>query len=166
MTVPLVFLGKMRSHLGQCLVRGKSDTDRNTHALSNSLMKVFTPSLQIQVFHAIHIDEAFVNGIAEIGWHFLTDDFNHPCSQFSIQFIVGGEYGYLLIGELLGELEIRSPGLDTHLLCLIASGNHTAIIVAQNHHRLAVQVRAENPLAAYIAIVTINDAVHTISTDK
>ena len=67
MTVPLVFLGKMRSHLGQCLVRGKSDTDRNTHALSDSLMKVFTPSLQIQVFHAIHIDEAFVNGIAEIG---------------------------------------------------------------------------------------------------
>jgi hypothetical protein len=58
-------------------------------------------------------------------------------------------------------MEIRRTSLDAHCLGLITAGYYATVVVRQNHHRLSVQVGTKNTLAAYVAIITVDDAVHT-----
>ena len=116
----------------------------------------------------------------------MLDDFHDSACQLSIQLIIAGEHGYLLVGnrwssernvilvwtlpsrvrgrakaKLLGKLKIWGSGFDAHLLGFVAAGYDTAIIVAQHNNGLAVQVRAKDSFARDIAVITVNDAVHT-----
>ena len=63
--------------------------------------------------------------------------------------------------KLLGKLEVWGSGFVAHLLGFVAAGYDTAIIVAQHNNGLAVQVRAKDSFARDIAVITVNDAVHT-----
>ena len=47
-----------------------------------------------------------------------------------------------------------------HCLGLITASYYATVIIAQNHNRFSVQIRTENTLAAYVAIIAVNDAVH------
>jgi hypothetical protein len=58
--------------------------------------------------------------------------------------------------ELLSQLKIRRSSLDAHCLGFITAGNYATIVVRQNHYRLSVQIRTENTLEAYVAIVIDN----------
>ena len=82
--ITLILLGKVRGHLCQRLIGSQTDADRHSHILFDFLVQVLTPLLQILMLHAVKIDEAFVNRIAEIGWHLLTDQAHNAASQFSI----------------------------------------------------------------------------------
>ena len=124
-----VFLGQLRGNLGEGLVGCKADADRHPHPLPDLLMQVLAPSLQVNMLHAVEIDETLVDGIAEVGRRLFADDAYHPSCQVAIQLIVTAEYGYLLIAKLLCHLEIRCALLDAQRLGLIAPSHHTAIIV-------------------------------------
>ena len=154
----------MTGQLCQGLRRTKTDADWHTHALLDALVKVLTPFLQLFVvciLQSVEIDKAFVDAISEISWSFLLDDFHDSACQFSIQLVVAGEYGYLLVWKLLGKLEVWGSGFDSHLLGFVAAGYNTAVVVAQHNNGLAVQVRAKDSFARDIAVITVNDAVHT-----
>ena len=167
MAIAWVLLGEVTGQLCQGLRRTKTDADWHSHALLDALVKVLTPFLQLSVvciLQSVEIDKALVDAIAEIGWSFLPDDFHYPACQFSIQLIVAGEHGYLLVWELLGKLEVWGSGFDAHLLGFVTAGYDTAIVVAQYNNRLAVQVRAKDSFARDIAVITVNDAVHNYNT--
>ena len=102
------------------------------------------------------IHEALVNRVAEIGWCLLTDDAHYTSCQFSIQFIVRGEYGNLLPRELLRQLKVWRTLLDAHLLSLVGTCHYTAVVIRQHHDWLSLQVRTENLLARTVAIVIDN----------
>ena len=125
-----VFLGQLRSNLGEGLVGCKADADGHPHPLPDLLMQVLAPSLQVKVLHAVEIDETLVDGIAEVGRRFFADDAYHPSCQVAIQLIVAAEDSYLFIAKLLCHLEIRCALLDAQRLGLIAPSHHTAIVVA------------------------------------
>ena len=60
--------------------------------------------------------------------------------------ITGKDSNIILLNDML-YLEERITHLNTEGLSLIASRYSTPVVVRQNNDRLAIQVRAENPLA-------------------
>ena len=164
MAIARVLLGEVTGQLCQGLRRTKTDADWHTDTLLYALVKVLTPFFQlsvVDVLQSVEIDKTLVDAISEIGWSFLLDDFHDSACQFSVQLIVAGEHGYLFIWKLLGKLEVWGSGFDAHLLGFVAAGYDTAVIVAQHNNGLAVQVRAKDSFARDIAVITVNDAVHT-----
>ena len=160
MTVALVFLGEVAGHLCKGLIRCQSDADRHSYVSFDFLMKFFAPCFQIQMLHAIKIDKALVDAVAEIGWSLLADDWNHTACQFAIQLIVWWEYDNLLIGKLLCQLEIRCSGFDAHFLGFIWPCHYATVIVRENNDRLVLQIWSKDALAWYVTVIAVNDAVH------
>ena len=72
--------------------------------------------------------------------------------------------GYLLIRELLCQLEIGCSGLYAHLLGFIRPCHHAAVIVREHHYGLVLQVWPKDTFARYVAVVTVDDAVHGFQT--
>ena len=77
----------------------------------------------------VEIDKAFVNAVAEIGRDFLADNLHDASRELSVQLIIAGEYGNLLVGKLLGKLEIGRSGLDAQPFCLVAARHDAAVVV-------------------------------------
>ena len=74
MAVALVFLGEMAGHLRKGLIRCQSDTDRHSHVSLDFLVQLFAPCFQVHMLHAIKIDKAFIDAVAEVGRCLLADD--------------------------------------------------------------------------------------------
>ena len=117
------------SDLGKGLIRGQSDADRHADGAPDAVVKVLAPRLEVDVLHAIEIDKALIDAVAEIGWGFLADDTHHPTREFPVQFIITTEYGDLFLRVLLGYLIIRRAILDAKGLCLVGSRHDTTVIV-------------------------------------
>ena len=131
MLIGSIFLRQLRGNLGQCLVGSQTDADWQAYLALYTLMKVLAPCLQLIQLYAIEIHKAFINRVAEIGWCLLTDDAHYTSCQFSIQFIVRGEYGNLLPRELLRQLKVRRTLLDAHLFSLVGTCYNTAVVIRQ-----------------------------------
>ncbi len=53
------------------------------------------------MLHAVEVDEALIDTVAEVCRNFLADRANYTPCQFSIKLIIGREYSYLLVWKLL-----------------------------------------------------------------
>ena len=144
-TIALVLLSEVRGHLCKCFVWGQTDTDRHPNVLLYLFMQILAPFLQVQMLHAIKVDEALVNGIAKICRNLFTDNAYYTTCQFSVQFIVGREHGNLLVRELLGQLEIWSS-LNPHLLSFIRPRYYASVVIRQYYHRHTFQIRPKDTL--------------------
>ena len=163
MMIAGILLGKVGGHLSQCLGGSKADADGHSDTAFDLQVHVLTPGLQVHVLHTLEVDEAFVNAVAEVGRHFLTNEAHYASSEFTIQFVVRREGCNLLIGILLQHLEIGHACLDAQFLGFIRSCHHASIIVRQHHDGLVLQIRPKDTLARNVAVITIDDAVHNLS---
>ena len=129
-TVHLELLRQFRGDLRQRLVRCKADAHGQSHGTPDAVVKMFAPLLEIDALHAVEIDEALVDAVAEVGGCLLADDHHNTRGQVTIQLIIAAEDGYLLIFKLLLHLEIGGAFLDAQRLGLIAASHYAAVVVA------------------------------------
>ena len=128
-TVHLEFLCQFRGNLRQRLVRCEADAHGQSHRTPDALIQMLAPLLEIHALHAVEIDEALVDAVAEVGGCLLADDHHHARGQVAIQLVVAAEDGYLLIRELLLHLEIGGALLDAQRLGLVAAGHYAAVVI-------------------------------------
>jgi hypothetical protein len=65
----------------------------------------------------------------------------------------------MLLNKRFG-LKVRNGHFYTGCFGFVAAGNNTAIIIAQYHYRLLLQIGSEQPLARTIEAVAINNCFH------
>ena len=159
-----VFLCKVACHLRQRLVGSYAHAHRHSHPASDLPVQLLAPGLQVHSLQVLEIDEALVDGVAEVGRSLLLDDGDHAGRHLAIELIVGGEDRYLVLRKLLLELEKGCSRLHSQRLGLVAPGHHAAVVVGQYDHGFSLQVWTENPLTRDVAVVAVDDAVHVVDS--
>ena len=129
-TVHLELLRQFRGDLRQRLVRCEADAHGQPHGAPDALVQTLAPLLEIDALHAVEIDEALVDAVAEVGGRLLADDHHHARGQVAIQLVVAAEDGDILIFKLLLHLEIGCALLDTQCLRLVAAGHYATVVIA------------------------------------
>lgn len=162
--VAWVFLCKVACHLRQRLVGSYAHAHRHSHPASDLSVQLLAPGLQVHSLQVLKIDEALVDGVAEVGRSLLLDDGDHAGRHLAIELIVGGEDRYLVLRKLLPELEKGCSRLHSQCLGLVAPGHHAAVVVGQYDHGFSLQVWTENPLTRDVAVVAVDDAVHVVGS--
>jgi hypothetical protein len=127
-------------------------------------VELFAPRFEVDGVHAMETEEGLVDGVAEILGSLMSEKGHDATSEVTIELVVAGEDSNLLAGKELAELKVGSAGFDAHLLGLVGTGDNTAVVVAEDHHGLAVEVGTEETLARDVAVIAINNGVHRVET--
>jgi|TARA_B100001093_G_C26398041_1_gene830021 hypothetical protein len=77
-------------------------------------------------------------------------------AHVSIEWIVGRKNPDVVLFEFVSKFEGRSSHGDSQGFGLIASGNHTTVVIGKNNHCLALVLRLKNPFARSVKIIAIN----------
>jgi hypothetical protein len=81
---------------------------------------------------------------------------HHPLAEISVEWIVAAENNSPSPMQLWSTLKVGSPHRHPQLLDLLTTGDHTAIVVAENGYRHLYQVWPKDSLTGNVEIVAIN----------
>ena len=76
---------EFRGDLRQRLVWCEADAHGQAHGAPDALVQTLAPLLEIDALHAVEIDEALVDAVAEVGGRLLADDHHHARRQVAIK---------------------------------------------------------------------------------
>jgi hypothetical protein len=101
-------------------------------------------------------ENGLVDGVDfEIGRE-ACEDAHHPRAHIAIERVIAGSHDHALAAELLLiEMPGRAHG-NAERFCLVAARDHAAVVVRENHDRLAPEIRLKETLARCVEIIAIH----------
>ena len=153
-----ILLGRMVGEFRQSLARPKTDATSDTGPLPDDLPPLAPQRFQIG--KTAGIDETLVNAVHLKRRGKSGDGLHHPVGNIGIETVVTGKDRNTARAEVIPAAEIRLPHRNTQQLGLGITGNDTAIVVGQHHHRLTAQIRAIDLLTRGKKRIGINQGEH------
>ncbi|MOA19870.1 hypothetical protein D3C78_1402780 [compost metagenome] len=151
----------MVGQLGQGLGPGDADADRNAGALPD--LGANPPAQRLErAGHAAQLGEGLVDAVDLQLRHQALDHRHHPLAHVAVQRIVRGEGADAVAPQGGADLEVGLAHLH-EWLGVRTAGDHATIVVAQHHDRRARQVRAEDPLAAGVERIAVDQREDRLS---
>ena len=153
-----ILLGSMVGEFRQSLARPKTNTAGDTGPLPDDLSPLAPQSFQTR--KTAGIDKTLVNAVHLKRRGKSGDGLHHPVGNIGIEPIITGKDRDTAHAKKIPAAEIRLPHRNTQQLGLGITGNDTAIVVGQHHHRLAAQIRAIDLLTRGKKRIGINQSDH------
>ena len=144
-------IGQLGQGLGWCYAHA----DRDIGTAQHGLLQVLTELLQ-GLGQTAEVGECLVDRIYLYPRNQTFDDLHDAGAHVAVEGIVGAEGGHLLPAQLLAHLKVGRAHGNVELLGFFAAADDAAVVVGQHHDRFAVQVRAEDALAAAIETVAVD----------
>gem|GEM_PF-4491977 len=153
-----ILLGSMVGEFRQGLARPKTNATSDTGPLPDDLPPL--TSQRFQIGKTAGIDETLVNAVHLKRRGKSGDGLHHSVGDIGIEPIITRKDCNTARVKEIPATEIRLPHRNTQQLGLGITGNDTAIVVGQHHHRLAAQIRAIDLLTRGKKRIGINQGEH------
>ena len=146
------FAGSLGKRLRLC----KRDPDRNprppVHTLANlagPLLHLGADLLWSPLWHG-NGQERLVHRVDLHIWRHRLQGLHHPSAHVTVEGIVGAEHLGAHLRQLATHLEEGGSHLDAAVLDLLASCDHTTVVIGQHGHRHALELGGEDALAGAV----------------
>ena len=153
-----ILLGSMVGEFRQGLARPETDATSDAGPLPDDLPPL--TSQRFQIGKTAGIDKTLVNAVHLKRRGKSGDGLHHPVGNIGIETVVTGKDCNTARVKEIPATEIRLPHRNTQQLGLGITGDDTAIVVGQHHHRLAAQIRAIDLLTRGKKRIGINQSDH------
>ncbi len=151
-----VFLRERGGDLRRHFRRADTDRDGDARPLPDGAPDLLRIILLMAAI--VEVDEGLVNRVVLEGGHEPADGVEHPARDVSVQSVIRGEPGHIVLLDDGSGLEERHPHREPQSFAFSTTGDDVAVVVREHHDGLAVERRLERPLARDVKSVRIDEA--------
>src|SRR5690606_2394647 len=116
--------------------------------------------ISLQFREARQVQKTLVNTVNLHLWREARQVGHYPGTHIPVKRIVAAKNRYPRTFQSGLNLKKRFAHPNAQILCFIASGNYTTVVITQNHHRPAVVAGLKQAFAARIEIIAVNQSNH------